>query len=66
MQSLKETMVTQINSIATITQESAASTEEVSSLTTTQQTVISDLSDLANSLKNNMETLNQAIQTFRV
>lgn len=66
MEHLKENMIAQINSIATITQESAASTEEVSSLTTSQQAIIAELSELAHSLNTHMENLNKSILTFKV
>ena len=66
MQTLKEIMVGQIDNIASVTQESAASTEEVSSLATEQHNVISKLSNLSEDLTKNMEALNQTIQAFKV
>ena len=66
MKNLKDTMVGQIDSIASVTQESAASTEEVSSLATEQQAVISKLSSLSEELTQNMESLNKTVQAFKV
>ena len=66
MQNLKDMMVGQIDSIASVTQESAASTEEVSSLATEQHNVIAKLSTLSEELTHNMESLSQSIQSFKV
>lgn len=66
MEYLKSTMVMQIHDIANVSQESAASTEEVNSLTIQQQNVISELQTLATVLSNNMQELNQTIQSFKV
>ena len=66
MQNLKNVMVDQIDSIASVTEESAASTEEVSSLATEQHNVISKLSTLSEELTHNMDSLNQTIQAFKV
>ena len=66
MHGFKEVMVEQIDSIASVTQESAASTEEVSSLATEQQSIMTKLSNLSSELSNNMEKLNQTISTFTV
>ena len=66
MKHLKEVMVGQIDSIASVTQESAASTEEVSSLATEQQSIMSQLSSLSNKLSTNMEKLNETITAFKV
>lgn len=66
MRRLKEVMINQIDSIASVTEESAASTEEVSSLATEQQNVMSQLSNLSNQLTHNMEMLNQTITAFKV
>lgn len=66
MQTLKDMMVGQIDSIANVTQESAASTEEVSSLAEEQHNVIGKLSTLSKELTHNMEALNQTIQAFKV
>lgn len=66
MRGFKEVMVSQIDSIASVTQESAASTEEVSSLATEQQTLMTQLSTLSTQLTQNMEQLNQTINTFKV
>lgn len=66
MQTLRSEMVEQIQGIASVTQESAATTEEVSSLATEQQAVISKLSDLSDDLAQHMEELAATIQTFKV
>ena len=66
MQSLKNLMMEQIDNIANVTQESAASTEEASSLAEEQHHVISKLSTLSKDLKCNMDALKQAIKTFKV
>lgn len=66
MQVLKTDMVSQIDSIASVTQESAASTEEVSSLTSEQELMIQKISHLSEELTQHMESLNQKIQTFKV
>lgn len=66
MQNLKNMMIDQIDSIASVTEESAASTEEVSSLATEQHNVISKLSTLSEELTHNMDALHQTIQAFKV
>jgi methyl-accepting chemotaxis protein len=66
MRTLKEEMVNKIDNIAIVTQESAASTQEVSALSEEQKTVIGNLYDLSNRLTFAMENLNATIQTFRV
>lgn len=66
MQNLKNVMVNQIDNIASVTEESAASTEEVSSLATEQHNVINKLSILSKELTHNMDALNQTIQSFKV
>lgn len=66
MQTLKDIMVSQIDSIASVTQESAASTEEVSSLAAEQHNVIAKLSTLSEDLTQNMDALSQTIKAFKV
>lgn len=66
MQSLKHVMVSQIDDIAAVTEQSAAATEEVSSLATDQLSVVTNLQELANSLSENMLTLDQMIQNFKL
>lgn len=66
MRELKELMLNQIDSIASVTQESAASTEEVSSLATEQQTIMEQFSRLSTELSTNVEHLNETIRTFKV
>jgi methyl-accepting chemotaxis protein len=66
MSVLKDKMVNKIDNIATVTQESAASTEEVSALSEEQKNVIGNLYDLSNKLTATMENLNTSIQTFKV
>lgn len=66
MRELKEIMLNQIDSIASVTQEAAASTEEVSSLATEQQNIMSQFSHLSSELSTNMEQLNETIGTFKV
>ena len=66
MQTLKDIMVSQIDSIASVTQESAASTEEVSSLAAEQHNVIARLSTLSEDLTQNMDALSQTIKAFKV
>lgn len=66
MQTLKDNMVIQIDNIASVTEESAASTEEVSSLAIEQQNVIGHLSTLSKDLTSRMENLSTTIQTFKV
>lgn len=66
MEALKDNMIVQIDSIANVTEESAASTEEVSSLAIEQQNVIGHLSTLSKDLTTRMENLSTTIQTFKV
>lgn len=66
MEVLKETMVKQINNISTVTQESAACTEEVNSLSEEQHSLMMELNNLSISLKENMETLQNAVSIFKV
>ena len=66
MNVLKETMVEQINNISTVTQESAACTEEVNSLSQEQHSIMLELSNLSASLKENMESLDHAVSIFKV
>ena len=66
MEKLKTMMIAQIDDIASVTEESAATTEEVSSLATEQQTVITQLKELAISLSSNMKQLDRTIQNFKV
>lgn len=66
MQDLKDDMVLQMDNISSVTQESAASTEEVSSLALEQEVVIQKLSVLAEEFTHHMDTLNATIQTFKV
>ncbi|MBP3887208.1 MAG: methyl-accepting chemotaxis protein [Cellulosilyticum sp.] len=66
MRSLKEVMLNQIGSIANVTEESAASTEEVSGLATEQQNIMGHFSTLSNELSRNMNELNEIIRAFKV
>ena len=66
MEKLKATMLIQIGDIANVSEEAAASTEEVNSLTTEQQNVIGNLQLMANQLSDNMQSLNTTIQNFKV
>ena len=66
MHTLKEKMVNKIDHITTVTQESAACTQEVSALSEEQKNVIQNLYDLSNRLTATMENLNISIQTFKV
>ena len=66
MQELKSLMISQIDNIASVTEESVASTEEVSSLATKQQTVASNLQQLSVTLSDNMNELTKKIQNFKL
>lgn len=66
MEALKKDMVEQINNISTVTQESAACTEEVNSLTEEQHSVMIELNNLSLSLTENMEALQKAVSIFKV
>ena len=66
MHKFKELMLGQIDNIASVTEEAAASTEEVSSLATEQQTIMDKFSYLSSELSSNMEQLNEMILAFKV
>lgn len=66
MEMLKEYMVTDINHISTITQESAACTEEVNSLSEEQHSLMIELNNLSISLKENMQVLQNTVAGFKV
>lgn len=66
MQTLKEDMLSEIREISVVTEELAASSEEVASVSSEQQEVMHNLSSLSDSLKQNMETLDSSIKTFKV
>ena len=66
MRDLKEFMLGQMDNIASVTEESAASTEEVSSLAVEEQSIMKQLSSLSIELSNNMEKLNETIKNFKV
>ncbi|PHV72061.1 hypothetical protein CS063_00860 [Sporanaerobium hydrogeniformans] len=66
MEQLKEATLLKIANIASITQESAASTEEVSALSEEQKHVIEQLLALSHNLTTSMTSLNESIQTFKL
>lgn len=66
MEKLKANMLVQIGDIANVSEEAAASTEEVNSLTAEQQNVIIELQHMASQLSENMQSLNTTIQNFKV
>lgn len=66
MDALKNDMVLQIETISTVTEESAACTQEVSSLTTQQNEVMNQLAHLATELSQNMASLEDAMANFKI
>lgn len=64
MRGLKDIMVERIDSIASVTEESAASTEEVSSLATEQQSIMQHFAELSNELSSSTQKLNDVISKF--
>ena len=66
MEHLKVQTSTKIESIASVTEESAATTEEISALTEEQKGVMQNLSQLSVKLTQAMEELQKSIQIFKV
>lgn len=66
MRRLKDETLTEITNITSITEESAAATEEVSALSEEQIKVIKNLSSLSEGLTVTMEALSRSIQSFRL
>jgi len=64
MQALKDNTVEIIMNIAAVTEESAASSEQVSALSSEQQEAFKHLSSLSAQLTSSMNALNSSIQTF--
>ncbi|BBF45010.1 methyl-accepting chemotaxis protein [Lachnospiraceae bacterium KM106-2] len=66
MQELKSNTEEQVLNISTITEESAALSEQVSSLGTEQQNTLEDLQELSVKLSSSMKELREAIQQFKL
>jgi methyl-accepting chemotaxis protein len=66
MKSFNDEMVLKVDTIATITEETAASTEEVNALSETQKGASENLHVLSIKLTSTMEALKEAIDKFQL
>ena len=66
MRLLNTSMVTQIQSIANVSQEAAASTEEVSTLATEQQSIMRQFVELSAEIAKKMDVLHKSIDAFMI
>lgn len=66
MEGLRQESTNNITNIATVSQEFAACTEEATTISEEQKTVIDNLYELSDQLTRSMETLEHTIQAFKV